>query len=163
MLDRFNSNAKLNSTALEDFSDVFDDINLGNSSLGNSTAARAKSLATLMERVDSIDFMDTDGHDVLGDVYEYLISQFASSSGKKAGEFYTPHEVSRILAKLVTIKAQDSVQNTGRFTVYEIITQSLIQFVFSSMPRTQKGAFEGKRVQRQKVWKSPRDGGMKHI
>lgn len=102
MFDSFRQNAELNATAEKDFREVFSDINLADSSLGNSTAARAKSLSNLAEKVDSIDFKDESGHDILGDVYEYLIAQFASNSGKKAGEFYTPHEVSRVLAKLVT-------------------------------------------------------------
>ncbi|RSX56376.1 type I restriction-modification system subunit M [Bifidobacterium samirii] len=102
MFDSFKRNAELNATAEKDFRDVFSDVNLSDSSLGNSTAARAKSLSNLAEKVDTIEFKDETGHDILGDVYEYLIAQFASNSGKKAGEFYTPHEVSRILAKLVT-------------------------------------------------------------
>lgn len=51
--------------------------------------------------VNDFDYFDENGHDILGDVYEYLIKQFASNAGKKAGEFYTPHEVSKVLAKLV--------------------------------------------------------------
>jgi type I restriction enzyme M protein len=53
--------------------------------------------------LDKIDFqLENSELDVLGDAYEYLIGQFASSAGKKAGEFYTPQEVSKILAKIVT-------------------------------------------------------------
>ncbi|BDR55022.1 type I restriction-modification system subunit M [Bombiscardovia apis] len=109
MLDRFKYNAELaaregNSESERDFREVFSDMNLSDSSLGNSTSARAKSLANIAEKIDSIEFVDEAGHDILGDVYEYLISEFASNSGKKAGEFYTPHEVSRVLAKLVTYK-----------------------------------------------------------
>ena len=102
MLERFKANSRLNDKASADFQGVFDNINLGNSSLGNSTADRARSLAELIRKIDEIDFMDESGRDILGNVYEYLIAQFAGNSGKKAGEFYTPHTVSRILAKLVT-------------------------------------------------------------
>ena len=102
MLERFKANSRLNDKASADFQGVFDNINLGNSSLGNSTADRARSLAELIRKIDEIDFMDKSGRDILGNVYEYLIAQFAGNSGKKAGEFYTPHTVSRILAKLVT-------------------------------------------------------------
>lgn len=125
MLDSFRQNAELNATAEKDFREVFSDINLADSSLGNSTAARAKSLSNLAEKVDSIEFKDESGHDILGDVYEYLISQFASNSGKKAGEFYTPHEVSRVLAKLVTYAEPTSegavviTDETQSFSVYD--------------------------------------------
>ena len=108
IFDHFKQNAQLNANASRDFRDVFDDINLMNSSLGNSTAARTKALADLVERIDEVNFLDESGHDILGNVYEYLIAQFAGNSGKKAGEFYTPHEVSRVLAKLVTFTPDDS-------------------------------------------------------
>lgn len=108
LFSQFKANALLNTNATEDFKDVFDNINLMDSSLGNSVSARAKALSQLVERIDSIDFHDDSGHDILGDVYEYLIAEFAGASGKKAGEFYTPHEVSRVLAKLVTYVSPDS-------------------------------------------------------
>jgi type I restriction enzyme M protein len=108
LFSQFKANALLNTNATEDFKDVFDNINLMDSSLGNSVSARAKALSQLVERIDSIDFHDDSGHDILGDVYEYLIAEFAGASGKKAGEFYTPHEVSRVLAKLVTYVSTDS-------------------------------------------------------
>lgn len=108
LFSQFKANALLNTNATEDFKDVFDNINLMDSSLGNSVSARAKALSQLVERIDSIDFHDDSGHDILGDVYEYLIAEFAGASGKKAGEFYTPHEVSRVLAKLVTYVSNDS-------------------------------------------------------
>lgn len=106
MFDQFRQNTRL-APNNKDFDQIFDDINLGDSSLGNSTTARAKSLALLVEKINSFVFKDDLGHDLLGDVYEYLISQFAGSSGKKAGEFYTPHEVSKVLAKLVTTKVNN--------------------------------------------------------
>lgn len=112
LFSQFKANALLNTNATEDFKDVFDDINLMDSSLGNSTAARAKALSQLVERIDDIDFHDASGHDILGDVYEYLIAEFAGASGKKAGEFYTPHEVSRVLAKLVTYVAPDASEES---------------------------------------------------
>lgn len=115
MFDEFNKNAQINKSAEEDFSEIFADVNLGNSRLGNSTAARAKSLGAVVESVDTFNYEDENGHDILGDVYEYLIAEFAGNSGKKAGEFYTPHQVSKILAKLVTLSAKDE----GRFTVYD--------------------------------------------
>src|SRR5262249_20725055 len=61
-------------------------------------------ISRVLAHLDKIDFRlkDTEA-DVLGDAYEYLIAQFAAGAGKKAGEFYTPQEVSKVLAKLVTV------------------------------------------------------------
>ncbi|GEO63461.1 type I restriction-modification system subunit M [Companilactobacillus nantensis] len=101
MLDDFNHNVDLNTNAKQDFHGVFADMNLGNSRLGQTTAARAKALTEIVNLVDEVEYKDDDGHDILGDIYEYLIAQFAGNSGKKAGEFYTPHQVSEVLAKLV--------------------------------------------------------------
>nr|WP_321315080.1 type I restriction-modification system subunit M [uncultured Ligilactobacillus sp.] len=115
MFDDFNENAKLNPNARRDFRGIFDDVNLGNSRLGNDTTSRAKSLAKIVELVDHFTYQDEAGHDILGDVYEYLIAQFAGNSGKKAGEFYTPHQVSKVLAKLVTL----DMNNDASFSVYD--------------------------------------------
>ena len=100
MFDDFDRNLSLNKNAKVDFSGVFDDMNLNNSRLGNSTAARAKALTNIIDLVDEIEYKDENGKDILGDIYTYLIAEFASNSGKKAGEFYTPHEVSQVLATL---------------------------------------------------------------
>ncbi|WP_278381958.1 HsdM family class I SAM-dependent methyltransferase, partial [Clostridium tyrobutyricum] len=76
--------------------------NLGDSRLGSSTNERAKSLNNIVKLVDEVEYKGDDGRDILGEIYEYLIGKFAASAGKKGGEFYTPHQVSKILAKLVT-------------------------------------------------------------
>ena len=94
-----------------DFHGIFDDMNLGNSRLGNSTSARAKALTDIVNLVDQIEYKDENGHDILGDIYTYLIAEFAGNSGKKAGEFYTPHQVSEILAKLVTLNLDPDIKN----------------------------------------------------
>src|SRR5207253_6972705 len=66
-------------------------------------AAKNDLIAKVLGHLDKIDFkLEDTAADVLGDAYEYLIGQFASGAGKKAGEFYTPQEVSKVLAKLVT-------------------------------------------------------------
>ena len=147
MLERFKANSRLNDKASADFQGVFDNINLGNSSLGNSTADRARSLAELIRKIDEIDFMDESGRDILGNVYEYLIAQFAGNSGKKAGEFYTPHTVSRILAKLVTYvdpatSKEDSRAITDeqtQFSVYDptMGSGSLLLTVSNELPGAQ--------------------------
>lgn len=116
IFDNFNKNAELNKEAVKDFRGVFNDINLGDSRLGSSTNERAKSLNRIVKLVDGIDYKGEDGKDILGAIYEYLIGQFAASAGKKGGEFYTPHEVSKVLAKIVTDGVEES-DNT--FSVYD--------------------------------------------
>ena len=144
ILEQFKANSRLNNKASADFKGVFDNINLGNSSLGNSTADRARSLAELIRKIDEIDFMDDSGRDILGNVYEYLIAQFAGNSGKKAGEFYTPHTVSRILAKLVTYvdpatakeDSQTITDEQTQFSVYDptMGSGSLLLTVSNELP-----------------------------
>ena len=87
----------------EDFEGLFEDLDLGSSKLGKSENQKNELIAKVLVHLDQIDFRlgDTEA-DVLGDAYEYLIGEFASGAGKKAGEFYTPQEVSTILAKIVT-------------------------------------------------------------
>lgn len=88
----------------EDFDNLFEDMDLNSTKLGKTPEARNTIIAKVMAHLDKIDFkLEQTGLDVLGDAYEYLIGQFASGAGKKAGEFYTPQEVSKILAKLVTV------------------------------------------------------------
>lgn len=117
LLDNFNNNARINVKAEEDFSGVFNDINLGDSKLGANATSRAKSLNNIVKLVDEVEYKSDDGKDILGEIYEYLIGQFAASAGKKGGEFYTPHQVSQILAKIVTTDRVASQRNT--FKVYD--------------------------------------------
>ncbi|SDF11369.1 type I restriction enzyme M protein [Pricia antarctica] len=87
----------------DDFNKLFEDLDLNSTKLGRSTEARNSLISKVLLHLDKIDFALEDADsDVLGDAYEYLISQFASGAGKKAGEFYTPQQVSKILAKIVT-------------------------------------------------------------
>lgn len=87
----------------EDFDHLFEDMDLNSTKLGKTAAARNSTIAKVLAHLDKIDFkLEHTELDVLGDAYEYLIGQFASGAGKKAGEFYTPQEVSRVLAKIVT-------------------------------------------------------------
>ena len=137
IFDNFNKNAELNKKAVQDFRGVFNDINLGDSRLGNSTTARAKSLNNIVKLVDNIDYKGEDGKDILGEIYEYLIGQFAANAGKKGGEFYTPHEVSQILAKIVT---NDVKENDNIFTVYDptMGSGSLLLTVRKELPNGEK-------------------------
>ena len=87
----------------EDFDNLFEDMDLNSTKLGKAPEARNEIIAKVLSHLDKIDFkLESTELDVLGDAYEYLIGQFASGAGKKAGEFYTPQEVSKVLAKLVT-------------------------------------------------------------
>lgn len=87
----------------EDFDKLFSELNLNSEKLGRTVQARSELVGKVLTHLDEIDFHIEDSKiDVLGDAYEYLIGQFASGAGKKAGEFYTPQEVSEILARLVT-------------------------------------------------------------
>ena len=88
----------------EDFENLFEDLDLDSSKLGKTPEDRNDLIVKVMKKLNKVDFeLDNPQNDVLGDAYEYLIGKFASGAGKKAGEFYTPQEVSTVLAKLVTI------------------------------------------------------------
>ncbi|QPA24391.1 type I restriction-modification system subunit M [Mammaliicoccus fleurettii] len=92
----------------DDFDHLFDDMDLNSSRLGNTNAARTKLISKVMMNLSTLPFVHSDIEiDMLGDAYEYLIGQFAATAGKKAGEFYTPQQVSKILAKIVTANKQD--------------------------------------------------------
>ena len=87
----------------DDFINLFEDIDLTSSKLGRSNTDKNALIARVLAHLDAIDFdLSNTETDVLGDAYEYLIGEFASGAGKKAGEFYTPQPVSTLLAKLVT-------------------------------------------------------------
>ena len=87
----------------DDFNDLFSDLDLTSQKLGRTEEDKNTLIAKVLSHLDEINFnIENPKSDVLGDAYEYLIGQFASGAGKKAGEFYTPQQVSTVLAKLVT-------------------------------------------------------------
>ncbi len=89
------------------FQGLFSEINLNSEKLGKTSADRNKKLCTIIQKIaEGIADFSTDS-DTLGDAYEYLIGQFAAGSGKKAGEFYTPQQISTILSEIVTLDSQD--------------------------------------------------------
>ena len=101
--DAFNDfNNSTNTNSVMDFKGIFSDVNLGDSKLGSDTAERAKAVSKIVSLVADTEYIGENGEDVRGQIYEYLIKQFAASAGKKGGEFYTPHEVSLLMAKIVT-------------------------------------------------------------
>ena len=96
-------NSTMGTESEEDFDNLFEDMDLNSTKLGKTPEARNEIIAKVLAHLDKIDFkLENTELDVLGDAYEYLIGKFASGAGKKAGEFYTPQEVSIVLAKLVT-------------------------------------------------------------
>jgi type I restriction enzyme M protein len=89
------------------FNGLFSEINLGSEKLGKDYTARNKKLTKIIAEIaKGLDEFSTD-KDTLGDAYEYLIGQFAAGSGKKAGEFYTPQQISNILSSIVTLDSQE--------------------------------------------------------
>jgi len=87
----------------DDFDKLFEDLDLQSTKLGRSEQAKNDVIVKVLSHLDEIDFeLQKSDSDVLGDAYEYLIGQFAAGAGKKAGEFYTPREVSIVLARIVT-------------------------------------------------------------
>lgn len=87
----------------EQLSKLFNDVNLTSDKVGSTYKEKGELIGKLIIAIDEInfDFMDSK-IDLLGDAYEYLIGQFAASAGKKAGEFYTPQQVSKLLSMIVT-------------------------------------------------------------
>lgn len=81
------------------FADLFADIDLYSNRLGTGDQKQSDTISSLIREIDRADLLNTDS-DILGNAYEYLIGQFASETGKKAGEFYTPQAVSKILTRI---------------------------------------------------------------
>lgn len=93
----------MDSESQDDFEALFEDLDLTSTKLGRTVGARNEIIVKIINALDEIDFRLEDiESDVLGDAYEFLIGKFAAGAGKTAGEFYTPQQVSTILAKIVT-------------------------------------------------------------
>ncbi len=91
----------------DDFANLFEDLDLTSSKLGKGEKDKNNLVVKVLRKLATVDFeLNDPAHDVLGDAYEYLIAQFASGAGKKAGEFYSPQEVSTVLARIVTMGKQ---------------------------------------------------------
>jgi len=89
------------------FGGLFSEINLNSEKLGKGYEARNAKLCTIIKAIAEGLALFSADKDTLGDAYEYLIGQFAAGSGKKAGEFYTPQQISSILSGIVTLDSQD--------------------------------------------------------
>lgn len=90
------------------FADLFTDIDLYSNRLGTGDQKQSDTISNLIKEIDKADLVNSDA-DVLGNAYEYLIGQFASETGKKAGEFYTPQAVSKILTRIAIHGQEDKM------------------------------------------------------
>ena len=97
----------INPTHKKVFDGIFDTLQTGLSKLGDSAGAQTKAISGLLQLIKDIPMDGRQDYDVLGFIYEYLISMFAANAGKKAGEFYTPHEVSLFMSEIVANHLKD--------------------------------------------------------
>lgn len=105
----------INTTHKKVFEGVFDTLQTGLSKLGDSSASQSKAISDLIYLIKDIPMDGKQDYDVLGFIYEYLISMFAANAGKKAGEFYTPHEVSLLMSEIVA----DHLKNRAEIKIYD--------------------------------------------
>lgn len=107
------------------FDNIFATLQTGLSKLGETSGARTKAIRDLIYLIKDIPMDGKQDYDVLGFIYEYLISNFAANAGKKAGEFYTPHEVSMLMSEIVAhhlkgrteIKIYDPTSGSGSLLI----------------------------------------------
>lgn len=100
-------NRLISDTQKKVFSKIFNTLETGLSKLGDSTSNQTKAIRDLIQLIKDIPTDGRQDYDVLGFIYEYLISNFAANAGKKAGEFYTPHEVSQLMSEIVANHLKD--------------------------------------------------------
>jgi type I restriction enzyme M protein len=89
------------------FDGIFETLQTGLSKLGESSGSQTKAINDLIQLIKDIPMDGKQDYDILGFIYEYLISNFAANAGKKAGEFYTPHEVSLLMSEIVADHLKD--------------------------------------------------------
>lgn len=94
---------------------IFDTLQTGLSKLGDSTGSQTKAIRNLIYLIKDIPMDGKQDYDVLGFIYEYLISMFAANAGKKAGEFYTPHEVSILMSEIIA----SHLKNRDKIDIYD--------------------------------------------
>ncbi len=115
----------INPTHKKVFDNIFATLQTGLSKLGETSGARTKAIRDLIYLIKDIPMDGKQDYDVLGFIYEYLISNFAANAGKKAGEFYTPHEVSLLMSEIVAhhlkgrteIKIYDPTSGSGSLLI----------------------------------------------
>lgn len=122
-LSAFNRN--ISPTHKKVFGGIFTTLETGLSKLGDTTTSQTKSAKDLIYLINDIPMDNKQDYDVLGFIYEYLISNFAANAGKKAGEFYTPHEVSLLMSEIIaeylkdreTIEIYDPTSGSGSLLI----------------------------------------------
>ena len=115
----------INDTHKKVFENIFRTLETGLSKLGENSGAQTKAISSLIYLIKDIPMNGRQDYDVLGFIYEYLISMFAANAGKKAGEFYTPHEVSLLMSEIVAhhlntrqeIKIYDPTSGSGSLLI----------------------------------------------
>lgn len=112
-LNAFNNN--IDSVYKKVYEKIFNTLQTGLTKLGDTNQARTKSIRSLLKLIRRIPMDGKQDYDVLGFIYEYLISMFAANAGKKAGEFYTPHEVSVLMSEI----RADHLKNRERIKIYD--------------------------------------------
>lgn len=125
----------INPTHKKVFEGIFDTLQTGLSKLGDSAASQSKAISDLIQLIKDIPMDGKQDYDVLGFIYEYLISMFAANAGKKAGEFYTPQEVSLLMSEIVAnhlkdrkeIKIYDPTSGSGSLLIN--IGKSVAKFI----------------------------------
>ena len=100
----------INTTHKKVFDRILDTLQTGLSKLGDSSGSQTKAISELIQLIKVIPMDGKQDYDVLGFIYEYLISMFAANAGKKAGEFYTPHEVSLLMSEIVADHVKDKTE-----------------------------------------------------
>lgn len=105
----------INPTHKKVFDKIFATLETGLSKLGETSGARTKAIRDLLYLIKDIPMDGKQDYDVLGFIYEYLISNFAANAGKKAGEFYTPHEVSLLMSEIVA----DHLKEREKIKIYD--------------------------------------------
>lgn len=108
-------NRLISNTHKKVFEKIFNTLDTGLSKLGDSSGAQTKAISDLIQLIKLIPTDSRQDYDVLGFIYEYLISNFAANAGKKAGEFYTPHEVSLLMSEIVA----DHLKAREKITIYD--------------------------------------------
>ena len=97
------------------FDGIFKTLESGLSKLGDTAASQTNAVKDLFVLIADIPMDGKQGYDVLGFIYEYLISMFAANAGKKAGEFYTPHEVSLLMSEIIA----DHLKDREEISIYD--------------------------------------------
>lgn len=108
-------NRYINPSHQKVFNNIFNTLETGLSKLGDTSGSQTKAISELIKLIKDIPMDGKQDYDVLGFIYEYLIGMFAANAGKKAGEFYTPHEVSLLMSEIVA----DHVKERKEIKIYD--------------------------------------------